>query len=153
MNDNASQQFTRRDARWYLADPGSEEIFSGWQTLLWGLFLLLVQSFGTTPSFRVMRDLGSVLVPAFPEAPWGVCLVVVGAAGLYAQRKDRRGLRLRLALIAVIVWAGVWLSVVFANWRGTGTVIYGVVIARYAWVYARLRLAAAWPGWQPPRVE
>lgn len=116
----------RRHQTWAL------EYFLAYQSLVWGLWLLLpFSSFGVVPNAFTVLGL-------IPEPAWGLIFAGHGCAYLAALWRGRIDLCQRGALVTVWLWSTVLVSLLLTIPLATSTPVYGSYMLAGAFVYLRL---------------
>lgn len=108
------------------------EYFLAYQSLVWGLWLLLpFSSFGQIPDAFTVLGL-------IPEWAWGALFAGHGIAYLVVLPRGRPDLCRRAALILGWLWLTVLVSLLLTIPLATSTPVYGLYVVACAWVFARL---------------
>ncbi len=115
----------------------SMERFTYRITLLWGIWLLIpfnlfmppyVDTFDVGKGFYVLNVLA-------PEEIWGLLFALVGLR-LYRATKLKKLKDIRDSMFgAYILWQLTAITIMFSNFIGTGTVVYGFITFNIWWGY------------------
>lgn len=114
------------------ADTEIVELLLGVLALNWGLLILApFDTFGSTPSFRVMAS-------AAPEPVWGSALFIAGVLHICGLARNHRHTRQAAAFFTFLCWMVIAISFGLANPQGTAMAVYPTLALLSAWAYVRL---------------